>query len=126
MVENTTETAFAFGFRNKRPTAVAAAFSHWYFTTAARGHQPSANSITSCERPPVVRSTCRSTPLTIIFFLSFVLFFFFFLDFEEIAIRALGNRALLLYTSVGSLFRKSGVRCSSRPSWWRSNTIVFA
>lgn len=74
MVENTTETAFAFGFRNKRPIAVVAAFSRWYFTTAARGHQPSANSITSCEHPlplaaPVVRRTCRSTPLTIIFFL---------------------------------------------------------
>jgi len=66
MVENT--TAFAFGFRNKRPTAVVAAFSRWYFTTAARGHPPSANSITSCERPlplaaPVVRRVHAGQPL---------------------------------------------------------------
>jgi len=65
MVENTTETAFAFGFRNKRPIAVVAAFSRWYFTAAARGHQPSANSITSCERrsPPLLCVVHAGQPL---------------------------------------------------------------
>lgn len=83
MVENTTETAFAFGFRNKRPIAVVAAFSRWYFTTAARGHQPTANSITSCEHPlPVaalaVVCVVHAGHPSNDNFLSLVLVFFFF------------------------------------------------
>lgn len=89
----------------------------FYHRRRSRGHQPSANSITSCERSlpraaPVVRRTCRSTPLTIIFFLSFcfIIIFFFFLDFEEIAIRALGNRARCYFTRRSFVSRVPGVR----------------
>jgi len=58
MVENTTETAFAFGFRNKRPTAVVAAFSRWYFTTAAA---PAAISPRQTQLLPA-SARCRAPP----------------------------------------------------------------